>query len=367
MAYLRILVGTAFAALLTSATGVAAQSNLQSPGRIIDQAVAHVPACVGLAIGATQADMHVQRFYGSTGRRVLPTADTIFGIGSITKTLTATVLAHEAQSGTMHLDEPLAHYAPPGFPVPDFNGQPILLSHLAEHTSGLPRIVPNPSSPMPPERLWRFTGNYQLSRAPGAQFLYSNLGFALLARAIVRKSHATEDQLYARIISGPLGLHDTSIDLTPAQRARLAQGFRPNGEPAPEFGPGFPAMAGAGAARSTLNDMMRYLDFQLGRVNIPLRALLPALHQPRHAAGPGRSVGLAWQIKDGGKSRVIFKGGTMPGYEAFMAFAPSQGTGVVVLSNQAGCAVAKIASQIMHDLNGTAEQDPLSSDSEGQL
>jgi hypothetical protein len=85
MAYLRILVGTAFAALLTSATGVAAQSNLQSPGRTIDQAVAHVPACVGLAIGATQADTHVQRFYNSTGRRVLPTADTIFGIGSITR------------------------------------------------------------------------------------------------------------------------------------------------------------------------------------------------------------------------------------------------------------------------------------------
>src|SRR4029077_5491682 len=152
----------------------------------------------------------------------------------------------------------LARYAPLGFQVPNFNGQPILLAHLAEHTSGLPRIVPNPPSPMIPERLWQFLASYQLTRAPGEQFLYSNLGFALLARAMVRRSNASEDALYARIITGPLGLHDTAIELTAAQRARLAQGFRPNRQPAPEFGPGFPAMAGSGAVRSTLDDMMRY-------------------------------------------------------------------------------------------------------------
>jgi CubicO group peptidase (beta-lactamase class C family) len=357
MAYLAILVGTACAALLTSAAGVAAQSNLQSLGRIIDQAVARVPACVGLAIGATQADMHVQRFYGDTGNHGRPKPDTEFGIGSITKTLTATLLAFEDQQGTMHFGDPLARYAPPGFRVPNFNGQPIQLAHLAEHTSGLPRVVPNPPSPMPPERLWQFINNYQLAHAPGEQFLYSNLGSALLARAMVRRSNATEDQLYARIITGPLGMHDTAIELTPAQRARLAQGFRPNRQPAPEFGPGFPAMAGAGGVRSTLIDMMRYLDFQLGRVDVPLRSLLPHLHEPRHAAGPNGSVGLAWQMRDGPNGKVIYKGGAMPGYASFMVFAPSHGTGVVVLSNQAGCAVPKIASEIMGELNGANGQD----------
>ena len=76
---------------------------------------------------------------------------------------------------------------------------------------------------------------------------------------------------------------------------RLAQGFFPNGQPAPEFGHGYPALAGSGGIRSTLNDMMRYLDFELGNVAVPPSALLPVLHQPRHAAGPnGGSVGLAW-------------------------------------------------------------------------
>jgi D-alanyl-D-alanine-carboxypeptidase/D-alanyl-D-alanine-endopeptidase len=365
MACSRFLAVAACAALLASAVNAGAESSPETLGRMIDQAVARVPSCVGLAIGATQVNVRAQRFYGDTGNHSPPKGDTVFGIGSITKTLTATLLAFADQQGTMHIDDPLQRYAPPGFRVPDFNGQPILLAHLAEHTSGLPRIVPNPSAPMPPERLWRFTGSYQLPRAPGEQFLYSNLGYALLARAMVRRLNASgEDQLYARIVTGPLELHDTAIELTPGRRARLAQGFRQNGQPAPEFGPAFPAMAGSGGVRSTLNDMMRYLDFELGRLDVPLRALLPVLHQPRHAAGPNGSVGLGWQMRDGPHGRIIFKDGAMPGYASYMVFVPTQGTGVVVLSNQAQCAVQKIAGQIMGELSGADGPDLPASESE---
>jgi CubicO group peptidase (beta-lactamase class C family) len=229
--------------------------------------------------------------------------------------------------------------------------------HLAEHTSGLPRGLPNPAPPVAFERLWLFLGHYQLTRPPGQEYAYSNLGFALLARAMVRRLNASEDQLYADVITNPLGLRDTAIGLTPAQYARLAPGVTANRQPAPEFGRGFPAMNGAGGARSTLDDMMRYLDFELGRIDIPLRALLPVLHQPRHAARPSGAVGLAWQMHDGPHGGVIFKDGLMPGYRSYMVFAPQLGTGVVVLSNDASCAVARIAGQIMGGLNGNEAQD----------
>jgi D-alanyl-D-alanine-carboxypeptidase/D-alanyl-D-alanine-endopeptidase len=353
----RFFAVVACAALLASAVTARAESSPEAIGKIIDQAVDHVRPCMGLAIGAAQGNVRAQRFYGDTGNHGPPKADTVFGIGSITKTLTATLLAFADQQGTMHLDDPLARYAPSGFRVPDFNGRTISLADLAEHTSGLPRRVPNPPSPMPPEQLWRFTDNYQLPRPPGEQFLYSNLGYALLARAMVRRLNASEDQLYSRVITAPLGLHATAIELPPAQRARLAQGFLPNRQPAPEFGPGFPAMAGSGAVRSTLNDMMRYLDFELGRLDVPLRALLPVLHQPRHAAGPNGSVGLGWQMRNGAHGRIIFKDGAMPGYASYMVFVPTQGTGVVVLSNQAQCAVQKIAAQIMGALSGADGMD----------
>ena len=99
----------------------------ESLGRIVDEAVMHAPACTGLAIGVEQGNVRAQRFYGDTGNHGRPKADTEFEIGSITKTLTATLLAFEDQQGTMHFGDPLARYAPPGFRVPDFNGQPILM------------------------------------------------------------------------------------------------------------------------------------------------------------------------------------------------------------------------------------------------
>ena len=104
MADRRLLAAAAHAALLLagSAAGAAAEpaTSPESLGRIIDEAVAHAPACAGLAIGAEQGNVRVQRFYGDTGNHGRPNADTEFEIGSITKTLTATLLAYEDQQGT---------------------------------------------------------------------------------------------------------------------------------------------------------------------------------------------------------------------------------------------------------------------------
>ena len=335
-------------------------------GRLIDDVVMRAPSCIGLAVGVAQGDTRAQRFHGETGNRGRPNADTEFEIGSITKTFTATLLAYEDQLGRIRLDDPLARYAPAGMRVPSFNGQPILMLQLADHTSGLPRVVQGFTPPLMPDVMWRFVSNYQLTRAPGEQFLYSNLGFGVLARAIVRRENMTEDQLYARIITGPLGMRDTAIKLSPAQHARLAQGYRPNGQAAPENAPGWPALDGSGALRSTLSDMMRYLDFELGRTTVALSSLLPALHQPRHAAGPNGSVGLGWQMRerpDGVKT--IFKDGATPGYSAFMIFTPSTASGAVILSNHRGCTVQRMGAQIMAGLNERGEipfEPPLSDD-----
>jgi CubicO group peptidase (beta-lactamase class C family) len=149
-------------------------------------------------------------------------------------------------------------------------------------------------------------------------------------------------------------MRDTAITLPPAQQVRLAQGYRPDGQPGPEGAPGFPALAGAGAVRSTLNDMMRYLDFELGKINVPLRSLLPALHQPRHAAGPNGGVGLGWQMHGRPNGvMTIFKDGAVSGFSSFMIFTPLSGSGAVILSNQARCPVTRIGAQIMGSLDGS--------------
>ena len=347
---------TACAALLviclTEIVEARPEARPENLGGLIDDAVARVPACVGLAVGVERGDERAQRFYGRAGDHGAPDASTEFEIGSITKTLTATLLAFEDAQGRMHIGDPLAGYAPPGMQVPAFDGQPILLLHLADHTSGLPRAMPIARPPLMPEAMWRFLGSYRLARPPGAQFLSRISGSACSpAPSSVAKARAkiSSTRKSSRSRSA---LRDTAITLTSAQHARLARGYGTDRQPALEDGPGFPAMAGAGAVRSTLNDMMRYLDFELGKTNLPLSSLLPVLHQPRHAAGGNGMVGLGWEMQERANGvKIIYKDGAMLGYSSFMVFSPSLGAGAVVLSNQARCPVTQIGRQIMGGMN----------------
>jgi serine-type D-Ala-D-Ala carboxypeptidase/endopeptidase len=243
----------------------------------------------------------------------------------------------------MRIDEPLAKFAPSR--IPQWRGEPIRLGHLVDHTSGLPRQMPSVPPRLIPEDVWTFLARYQLTRAPGARYVYSNVGVNALGHAIERAHHASLEQLFARVITGPLGMTDTAMQLSGARHARLALGFTANGERASEFTPGFPFVGGACALRSTLRDMMRYLALELGEVGSPLNSLLPVLHQQRHASDQG-DVGLGWNIRTLRNGvQVIWKDGLMPGYSSYINFAPSSRTGSVVLANQARCGVQLVAAE----------------------
>ncbi len=335
--------------VLLCASPARAQPATEELDRWIDQAVAVNSTCVGLAVGVKKGQAAAARFFGTTGNYSAPTADTEFEIGSITKTFTATLLAWSDQQGRMQIDDALAKFSPSR--VPSWQGEPIRLVHLADHTSGLPRQMPLVGPRQVPDA-WSFLAHYQLTRAPGSQYLYSNLGVNILGLALERAYGTPLESLYAHVITGPLGMRDTAIELSRAGHARLALGFRPNGLRATERIPR-PLVGGAGALNSTLHDMMRYLEFQLGEAGSPLDSLLPSLHQIRFVTGPRGGVGLGWhmqELADG--TPIVLHEGAMPGYSSTMIFGPSSRTGVVVLSNQRNCGVPKIAGALIRRLNG---------------
>ena len=319
--------------------------------RAIDQAVAENSQCIGLAIGVKKGRSIVTRFYGTTGNNGVPTADTEFEIGSISKTFTATLLAWADQKGRMRIEDPLAKFAPSR--IPSWQGQPIRLGQLADHTAGLPRQIPTTDRHFGPDDVWSFLAHYQLTRAPGTDYLYSNLSANALGLAIERAHGLSLEQLFAHVITGPLGMPDTAIELSKARHARLAWGYGSNGQRATEYTAGYPLVGGAGGLRSTLRDMMRYLEFELGEVDTPLNSLLPVLHKVRYAAGPRIGVGLAWNthvLSDG--SPIISKGGQEPGFSSSIAFTPATHTGAVVLANQKSCGAPKIGNALIHQING---------------
>src|SRR5580704_5982109 len=143
--------------------------------------------------------------YGASGtpdNRKLD-GDTVFEIGSITKVLTALILADMVERGEVAMTEPVAKYLPASVKVPEFQGKPITLLDLATYASGLPNMpdnfvpkdqldhwaaLPNPFADYTVEKLYAFLSGYELKYPPGTHYEYANLGFGLLGHALARRA-----------------------------------------------------------------------------------------------------------------------------------------------------------------------------------
>ena len=273
--------------------------------------------------------------YGKLDNGVAPDADTVFEIGSITKTFTATMLAEAVQSGAVTLDEPVEKLLP-GVTIPSRDGKAITLEAIATQRSGLPRMPTNfaPVDPKNPyadydaDKLKAFLGAYTLPRDPGAQYEYSNLAFGLLGTALATAAHTDYGTLVREKVLAPLGMTQSGTAFTASMRAHLAVGHDALGRPTPNWD--MEALAGAGAIRSTANDMVRYLKANMGVDKTPLAAAMSLAHAPRADAQPPMRIGLAWMTTAKG---IVWHDGGTGGYHSFIGFTADGTRGVVALTN----------------------------------
>ena len=270
--------------------------------------------------------------------------ETVFEIGSVTKTFTGLLLQDMVQRGEMVLDEPVATYLPAAVKVPSRNGKPITLRHLATHTSGLPPEPDNldpkraeyPCDGYTVEKLYAFLSDYQLTRDPGTKFEYSSVGIALLAQAIALRAGTSYESLVVDRICQPLGMVSTRVTLTPKLRARLAVGHSPAGFVVPTFDSG--PLAPACGLRSTASDMIKYVSANLGLTPSGLTPLMYKTHeiQIRHATSDA-DIGLVWVTsRDPQGTEVIWHNGALYGCVSFVGFDKARRRGVVVLANSRG-------------------------------
>jgi len=286
----------------------------------------------GLAIGVLQGGNRLVTGFGRTSARVStpPDGQTIFEIGSVTKAFTAILLL---KSG-LDLNDPIRLHLPAEVKVPTRNGKEITLLHLATHHSGLPRLPgnlapkdsSNPYADYLVDDLYHGLETCELQRDPGKAYEYSNLGMGLLGHLLALHAGKSFEDLVLDQICRPLGMEDTRVTLTAAQKQRLAPGHLPTGEVASNWD--IPVLAGAGALRSTANDMLRFLEANLGDRYV--RA-----HARQVYIGEGSSIGLAWHLtpmpQKGGT--IVWHNGGTGGYHSFIGFVPEARTAVVVLGN----------------------------------
>jgi CubicO group peptidase (beta-lactamase class C family) len=288
----------------------------------------------GVVIGVVQHGTRRILVYGAAKE------DSIFEIGSITKTFTGLILAQMVAQHKVQFDEPVRLLLPPGT-VAKPEGTEITLLDLATQHSGLPRMPDNfhpadqqdPYADYRPANLYQFIASHGVSKPADAGFNYSNLGLGLLGQALANRASLTYPELLRAEITGPLGMHDTVVKLSPEQEKRFVPGHGPQHQAAHAWN--LDAFAGAGAIRSTAADMLTYLEAQLHPDAIKssgtLAAALQMSHELRADAMPSMKVGLAWlfQTKEG----IFWHNGATGAYSSYAFFNPKEDYAAVVLFN----------------------------------
>ena len=237
---------------------------------------------VGMVVGVIEPVGRRVVAYGNLAKgdpRTLD-ADTIFEIGSISKVFTSLVLADMVNRKEVTLDDPAAKYLPENVRMPERSGKSITLLDLSTHRSGFP---PLPDSV---DDLYQFLSSYTLPRDPGCEFEYSNLGAGLLGHLLACHAGTDYESLIRSRIARPLGMPDTGIMLTPSMNQRMATGH--NAMLAPVANSDLPTpLAGAGALRSSANDLLTFLEAFLGYKESPLAPAMKAMLEVRRPAGQG--------------------------------------------------------------------------------
>ena len=294
---------------------------------------------VGMSIAILKDGQSRTYNYGETkkGTGQLPNIGSIYEVGSITKTFTATLLAWYVNEGKLSLTDPITKYLPDSVAAnPALKN--IKLVNLINHTSGLPGLPANftaqkgysesnPYKNYTKEMLFSYLKSCTLRSEPGTKYAYSNLAVGLLGIILERVSGKSYEQLVSDIICKPLGMKSTIQHLLILTRFTTV--YDENGRQTPAWD--FDALAACGSLRSTINDLLLYTKANMVKADTKLSKAFELTHQITFSNDT--KVAMGWHIiKVDGVSYYFHNGGT-DGSSSFLAYNIEKNIAVVILSN----------------------------------
>jgi D-alanyl-D-alanine carboxypeptidase len=275
--------------------------------------------------------------YAELSEKTAATPQTLYRIGSVTKTFTALAILQLREDGKLRLDDRVRdHITTTAIQARNTGVLDVTIRELLTHSSGLQRDLPGTwwTQPSFPAQLPdHFSATYPSS----TEWKYSNVGYALLGEVIAAASGEPWARYVERRILEPLGMANSAAT-APPDEARLATGYsRPTpGEPhVPAARADHGAVNPAGGMVSTIEDMGRYLAFHMGSGGSVLGSKsLREMHRPQWLLDDWQTAwGLGMRVRRvDGRVRVGHPG-TTPGFAAIMEFIPELKLGVAVLTN----------------------------------
>ncbi|MDE2608714.1 MAG: beta-lactamase [Burkholderiales bacterium] len=357
----RILMTLAITSPVSHATAVSPDRVKQTVDAVV-RPIMTQNRIAGMAVGVVADGKPYVFNYGvasrATGRPV--TRNTLFELGSVSKTLTATLVSYAQESGRLSLSDKTSQY------LPALRGHPfgeVPLIDLGTHTpGGLPLQVPDGIHDE--AQLMRYLGTWRPTHPPGTYRTYSNISAGTLG-LIAAKSFGQDfaTLMQARLFPA-LGMTHTYIDVPQEKMADYAQGYTKTGAPI-RMAPGVLA-AEAYGVKSTAADMLRFVQANMAMVPLDgkLQRAISATHTGYFKAGR-MTQDLIWEqypypvrlqtLLDGNSATMILHGtpvtpvtppqapgarawinktGSTNGFGAYVAFIPQKRTGIVILANK---------------------------------
>ncbi|MET9342394.1 serine hydrolase domain-containing protein [Nonomuraea sp. NPDC003727] len=271
------------------------------------------------------------------------TGDTLFQIGSTTKTVTATAAMHLVERGRLDLDGRVRQYLP-GFRLADERAaDELTVRHLLTHTGGFLGDIDDGES-WDTSALADSIGTYdRLPQLfpPGALASYNNAGFRLLGRIVEVVCGEPYEQAVRRIVLEPLGM--SSSFFFPWEVATRAHAV---GHAVREDGPRvahtwglFREGMAEGGLVSSVRDQLRYAAFHLGADGeAPISAATRELMRAEHVrvGAPWTGIGLPWLLEEQAGVRLVTHGGNIGNLQlSTFVLAPEHGFAVTTLTNSA--------------------------------
>jgi CubicO group peptidase (beta-lactamase class C family) len=313
----------------------------------------------GLAVGVIR-DGSLEWFLGhgvaDIASKEPVTQDTVFRVGSITKTFTAIAVMQLWEQGLVDLDAPACQYLRTFRLVPAKAGfRPATVRHLLTHTAGVgywrrmsDLLRPGVGSGDRAGRLGApsladyYRRGLPVEVEPGTKWVYSNHGFAALGQIVEDVSGQPLDWYLRERVFEPLGMEHTDLVRSERVRSRLATGYvlRAHGLK-PVADREIPTLGG-GAAYSTTVDMAGYVAALLGggtgeHGSVLKPDTLASMFQPHFQPDPRvPGMGLGFELGDESGHATVVKTGILSGFHSAMLLAPDAGLGVVVFTNTGG-------------------------------
>jgi beta-lactamase class C len=316
----------------------------------------------GMAVGVVVDGKPYVFDYGvaSKATKQPVTRDTLFELGSISKTFTATLASYAQINGDLSLNDPVSKYLPM-LRASEFGK--VTLLNLGTHTpGGLPLQVPDEIHDN--DQLMQYFRAWRPAQPPGTIRTYANPGIGTLGLITAKSMRQDFDALMQTRLFSAFGLTHSYMNVPASKQRDYAQGYAKND--APIRMKGGVLSSEAYGVRTTAADMTRFLQINMNMVRIDpaYQRAVDATHTGYFQAGP-MTQDLIWEqypypvalqaLLDGNAASMILnatpvtridppqpprddvwinKTGSTNGFGAYIAFVPKERVGIVMLANR---------------------------------